>query len=463
MAPRLKNTLAGAGAVGAFLSIKRWRLWVVKGHPRFVVAHRAHDGFQIQKQAMARASAFEVRSFNCYWFRVNSLTRNPAESQTHRVMFRMAVNSQHFLLAALILAIGAVTSRVNAAADLASGETRLPSGVVVRIDDAPSSAEEAKRSFDEKFGTTFKEAMRAVEDLISDTQAERLSTKIEIIDPLHYSIQSVCDEYMNYAFKPYYRSLPPTLKEVVVEISGLQSRRSEGKCIYKVSQGPRITHQDDLLLPDISFEKVQLDDKQTVSIALMSENREIDKPLPIKEILIIEPFTTSELVNLAPYLERLAKKLYDTPVYRGTIIRFVVAERNVEEGAYKPLGIKVWAFRTISGSVVFVEFLMFQRAPRDAVKPKVREVLTIAAWSSHLSEAAAAGLNSETLRNYLSDGLNRDAAEVFDILGRYSAERFKVSQVGVYETTMPGGKFWIRAPVVFEFDDGVWKITTKPN
>jgi hypothetical protein len=249
---------------------------------------------------------------------------------------------------------------------------------------------------------------------------------------LNYSIQSICDEYMNYAFKPYYRTLPPILKEVVTEVSDRQSRRSEGKCVYKVSQGPRITRQDDSLLPDISFEKVQLDDEQTASIAFISETNEIDKLLPVKEILIILPFATTDLVNLAPYLARLAQKLYDTLVYRETIIRFVVAEKNVQEGTYKSLGIKVWAFRTVSGSVVFVESLIFQRAPRDAVnKKKFQENITISAWSSNLTEAAAAGLNSETLRNYFSEGVNRDGTEVFDIVGRYATELFKVSQVGV--------------------------------
>jgi hypothetical protein len=51
-----------------------------------------------------------------------------------------------------ILAIGALAGSPPAGANLAAGETRLPSGVVVRIDDAASTAEEFKQKLKEKFG-----------------------------------------------------------------------------------------------------------------------------------------------------------------------------------------------------------------------------------------------------------------------------------------------------------------------
>ncbi|MGO9472155.1 MAG: hypothetical protein ACLPWS_01830 [Rhodomicrobium sp.] len=366
----------------------------------------------------------------------------------------MKVKHHHFLLAAFILAIGALAGSPSAGANLAAGETRLPSGVVVRIDDAPSSAEEAKRRFEEKFGTTFEERRKAIEALISAAQADRLQTKLEIINALNYTVQSICDEYINYAFQPYTSSPPSSLKEVVTSVFDRQSSRSEANCVYKVAQWPKITRLDGSPLPDISFEKVQLDDQNTVSIASVSETNEIDIPLPIKEILIIVPFAATDLLGLAPYLTRVAQKLYDAPAYKGTLIRFVAAEKNVQESTYKSLGIMVWAFRTVSGAIVFVESVRL-------VQGKNFPVIGISAWSFNLTEAAAAGLNSETLRNYFSKGVNRDATEVFDLVGRYAAESFKVSQVGVGETTVPGSKYKIGVPVVFECDNGVWRITNE--
>ena len=195
----------------------------------------------------------------------------------------MKVKHHHFLLAAFILAIGALAGRFPVCGQIwRLGETRLPSGVVVRIDDAPSSAEEAKRKFEEKFGTTFEERRKAIEALISAAQADRLQTKLEIINALNYTVQSICDEYINYAFQPYTSSPPSSLKEVVTSVFDRQSSRSEANCVYKVAQWPKITRLDGSPLPDISFEKVQLDDQNTVSIASVSETNEIDIPLPHK-------------------------------------------------------------------------------------------------------------------------------------------------------------------------------------
>lgn len=99
----------------------------------------------------------------------------------------MAVK-HHFLLAAFILAIGALASNASADANLAVGETRLPSGVVVRINDAASSAEENKRRLREKFGVTVEERRKAIEALKEAVQAGRVQIKLEVIDALNYRI-----------------------------------------------------------------------------------------------------------------------------------------------------------------------------------------------------------------------------------------------------------------------------------
>ena len=69
----------------------------------------------------------------------------------------------------------------------------------------------------EKFGTTPEEMKKAFEVLKSAILADSLHTKLEIVNALNYSIESICDEYINYAFKPYLSTLPPSLKEVVTE------------------------------------------------------------------------------------------------------------------------------------------------------------------------------------------------------------------------------------------------------
>src|SRR5262249_25691343 len=149
--------------------------------------------------------------------------------------------------------IGTLGGSASADANLAVGETRLPSGVVVRINDAASSTEEIKRKLEEKFGTTVEERRKALEALKSAVEAERFQIKLGIINALNYTIQSICDEYIRYTFRFYTRTLHPSLKEVAIDVLGRESRRSEGECIYKVTQYPRITREDGSLLAEIAL------------------------------------------------------------------------------------------------------------------------------------------------------------------------------------------------------------------
>jgi hypothetical protein len=374
----------------------------------------------------------------------------------------LAVKHHHFLLAAFILAMVALAGSPSAGADLAAGETRLPSGAIVRIDDAASSADEFKRRLDEKFGTTPEERRKAFEALKSAVLADRLQTKLEIINASNYTVQSICDEYISYSFKPYASTLPPSLKQVVIDVSDRQSRRSEAKCVYKVAQGPKITREDGSPLPDIVLEKVQLDERNTITIAALSESIEFGIQLPEKDILIIVPFATTDILDLAPYLTRAAQKLYSAPAYKGTIINFLAAEKSTQEDTYSLPSLMVMAFKTASGSVVFVESIKFQRLTVGSQDNRHREIVVISAWSFNLAKALSAGPNSEAYKNYNSEGVIRDSTEIFDLVGRYAAEVFKVSQVFIsHQAAIAGGKF--NVPVVFELDNGVWRILNRHN
>jgi hypothetical protein len=375
----------------------------------------------------------------------------------------MAVKHRHLPLAAFILAIGAFAGSPSAGANLAIGETRLPSGVVVRFDDAASSAEELRRTLEEKSGATAEERRKTIEVLKSAVLAERRELKLEIINALNHTIQSICDEYVNYAFKPY-GTPPPSLKEVVIDVSDRQSQRSEGKCVYKVAQNSKITREDGSPLLDIALEKVQLDDSNSITIASLSERNEVLTQHPVKDILIAVPFGTTGILDLAPYLTRAAQKLYSDPAYKGTIINFLVAEKSVQEDTYSLPSLRVMAFTTAPGSVALVSLINFQRVGIGRQDNQPREIIAISAWNFNLAKAIAAGLNSEAYKDYSSEGVFRDSTEIFDAVGRYAAEAFKVSQVIIsHEAPLPGGKAWFRVPIVVEFDNGVWRIANKRN
>ena len=174
---------------------------------------------------------------------------------------RMLVKHRHVPLAAFILAIGALVGSEAAGANLAVGETRLPSGVVVRIDDAASSAEEFKHKLKEKFGTTIEERRKAFEAFKSAALADHFQLKLDIVNALNYNMSSICDDYIRYVMQPNTRSVYPSIKEVMIDVSDRQSRRSEGKCVYNVAQGAKITQEDGSLLPGIVLEKVSLTSK----------------------------------------------------------------------------------------------------------------------------------------------------------------------------------------------------------
>ena len=376
----------------------------------------------------------------------------------------MLVKHRHVPLAAFILAIGALVGSEAAGANLAVGETRLPSGVVVRIDDAASSAEEFKHKLKEKFGTTIEERRKAFEAFKSAALADHFQTKLDIVNALNYNMSSICDDYIRYVMQPNTRSVSPSIKEVMIDVSDRQSRRSEGKCVYNVAQGAKITQEDGSLLPGIVLEKVQLDKQNSISIASLSETNEIGIQLPEKDILIVVPFATTDVLDLAPYLTRVAQTLYDTPAYKGTIIRFLAAEKSAQENAYNVPSLALMAFKTVSGGVVFVESINFQRVTVGSQNNQPRELIVISAWNFNLARAFAAGPNSETYKNYSSDGMIRDSTEIFDAVGRHAAEVWGVSQAVIsYQVPLPGGRSGFRVPVVFEFDNGVWRISNKHN
>ena len=199
--------------------------------------------------------------------------------------------------------------------------------MVVRINDAASSAEENKRRLKEKFGVTVEKRRKAIEALKEAAQAGRVQLKLQIINASNYTIQSICDEYINYSYRFYARVPPASLKEVVIAVSDRQSHGSEGECVYKLEQGPKITREDGSPLPDIALEKVKLDEFNTITVAFLSETNELGIRLPEKDVLIIVPFAITDILDLAPYLTRAAQKLYSAPAYKGTTINFIAVEK----------------------------------------------------------------------------------------------------------------------------------------
>lgn len=374
---------------------------------------------------------------------------------------RMAVEHRHILLAAFILAIGALAGSASAEANLAVGETRLPSGVIVRFNDPASSAEEVKSKLKEQFGATAEEAKKAFDAIKSAILADRYQFKLEIINALNYTIQSICDEYVRYAFKPYSTRLPSSLKEVAINVLDQHGSRSEGKCVYKVAQGPKITREDGSKLPDIALEKVQLGEFDTISIASLSKTNEVYFQLPVTDIMISVPFATADIIDLAPYLTRAAQKLYAAPAYKGTIIKFVAVENGAQEDIGSLPNLKVMAFQTASGAVVFLQDIKFQSS---LIRGKDYEFVNILAWNPNLANAVAAGANSETYSNYIREGIIKDGTELLNVAGRYAAEAFKVSQVVIsYQAMTPSNGFMFNLPVTFEFDNGAWRIANQHN
>jgi hypothetical protein len=191
---------------------------------------------------------------------------------------------------------------------------------------------------------------------------------------------------------------------------------------------------------------------------------EADVQLPVADILIVVPFATTDMLDLAPYLTRVAQKLYSAPGYKGTIIKFLAAEKNISKETHILPSLMVMAFKTASGSVVFVERIIFQRVPIKNQANQFQEIAVVPAWNLNLAKAMSAGLTGEMLKNYISGGLIEDSTEVFDTVGRYTAETFKVSQVVVSNrATLASGMFISGLQVVFESDNGVWRISRKPN
>ena len=155
---------------------------------------------------------------------------------------------------------------------------------------------------------------------------------------------------------------PASLKEVVIAVLDRQSHGFERECVYKLEQGPKITREDGSPLLDIALEKVQLDEFNTITVAFLSEKtNELGIQLPEKDILIIVPFAITDILDLAPYLTRAAQKLYSAPAYKGAIINFIVVEKSAQEDTFSLPSSMVMAFRTVSGSMVFVGSINFQR------------------------------------------------------------------------------------------------------
>lgn len=263
----------------------------------------------------------------------------------------------------------------------------------------------------------------------------------------------------------FYVGVPPaSLKEVVIAVLDRQSHGSERKCVYKLEQGPKITREDGSPLLDIALEKVQLDEFNTITVAFLSETNELGIQLPEKDILIIVPFAITDILDLAPYLTRAAQKLYSAPAYKGAVINFIVVEKSAQEDTFSLPSSMVMAFRTVSGSMVFVGSINSQRVSVGRQNNQPTEIILMPAWNFNLAKAISTGVDREIYKNYSSEGLIRDSTEIFDAAGRYAAEVWGVSQVVIsYQVPLPGGKSGFRVPVVFEFDSGAWRIANKHN
>lgn len=357
-----------------------------------------------------------------------------------------------------LIFLAALAGSPSAGANLAAGETRFPSGVIVRIDDAASSVEEYKNSLAKRLGGTFEEMRKRFDDLKSALSSGRLQTKLEIVNASNHITQDICDEYIVYYYQFFAKRALIHAREVEVDVV---NRGKEGlTCIYSVSNGPILTHKDGSSLPALSLQDLHLDGSEATSVALLGESLQVGMRVPLQDVLVITPIATTDMPTLAVYLTRVAERLYSNPTFEGKTINFIPATKSDEKDAYTILPayilpvVSVMAIKTSSGSIIFI----------DAITYAV-DFVAITAWNPSLAKVLASGFVSRDffgradIKQYASKELFSDSEKIFDAIGRIEAEDWRVSVAIVHNRAVVSQPaFDISLPVFFSFNNWKWSV-----
>ena len=113
------------------------------------------------------------------------------------------------------------------------------------------------------------------------------------------------------------------------------------------------------------------------------------------------PFAITDILDLAPYLTCVAQILYAHQAYKGTTINFLAAEKNTQENTFSLPSSTIMAFRTVSGSIVFVESINFQRVTVGRLDITLREIIAIlrVELEFNKSDGIPRSENSENIQN----------------------------------------------------------------
>lgn len=357
--------------------------------------------------------------------------------------------------------LAALASSSSIGASLQTGETRFPSGVVVRIDEAASSVEEYKKRLAKRLGGTFEEMRKRFDDLKSAVSSGRLQTKLEIVNASNHSTQDICDEYIVYYYQFFAKRALIHAKEVEVDVV---NRGEEGlTCVYSVSNGPILTHKDGSLLPALSLQDLHLDGSEATSVALLGESFQVGMRLPLQDVLVITPIATTEMPTLAVYLTRVAERLYSNPTFEGKTINFIPTTKGDEKDAYILLPayilpvVSVMAIKTSSGSIIFIDAISY-----------LGKLVAISVWNPSLAKVLASGVVSADffdradIKQYASTELFSDSEKTFDAIGRIEANVWGISMVMIENRAVVSQPaFDVNLPVLFSFNNGMWSVVRK--
>lgn len=357
----------------------------------------------------------------------------------------------------LIASIASVMVAVSPAfsARLHTGETKLPSGAVIRIDKAVSSIEEYKDRLSKQVGLSLEDLKREREALITSASSQQIQTELEIIDPVDRTPRQICDDYITSYFQFFAgRALVHKEKIRVFIDTGSETTTT---CDYTIINKNRIVGDANTDLPMVQIQEISIDDG-SYQIAILSETQEVGMDSPLQDVLVVLPTTEFNMHSLTLALSRLASHLYRTAQFVGKIINFIVVAKDKDAFIFPP----TYITPSIGVMTIQISADFYILSDRIWFSPGV---LSISVWNDGLTSVLSSHFNktdplsNEDFSRYVSGPLFADSEKVFEAIGLPKAKIWNVPKVVIYNRTVVSQPpYDIGLPVVFFYKEGVWTM-----
>lgn len=382
-----------------------------------------------------------------------------------------------FLLSAVLChALLLTTKQTVMARDLTPGDIGLPSQTIVRLANAPRTAEEIKRQTQQTF-------QNMVSGKKTTPPAESWKLSLQVVDnPQKLSHQAICQEYIASQVQYRMRPVRNDSKHLTVTIT-LPDGTSE-TCNFDIQNRVIIVPADTEPKLDTvpKFVNWNLPDYGNVPMAILGKSSRPDVSIRFIDFAVAVPFPLNDRTKLVAFLSAAAREAFRTlrqvamtrpnKVVERFALRLLAVAQAGDKSRFRLPGIEMLAFNASQNNIFLVEKLNYKLLlAQKKGAPKTsqwREQLVVVLQSERANSCLAAKSSSPLTGAAATDCINRaveqESEAAVQSFAAFAADQYQVGTISFsfnIVSNQPG--VGLRWPVHYQRSGQGWVRVETPQ